>query len=527
MRELRWSALIVLAACAGCNRSSFEPPRVDPTEVAIARPIERKITDYKEFTGHTDARRSVEIKARVTGYLRNKYFQDGQDVRQGDLLYEIDDRPYKAVLDSAEAQVARDEAHRSRLSKDYQRASSLFQRAAIGKQEFDLLSSDYAEAEAQLGASKAQLENARLNMSFTKVVAPMAGQLSRTLVDPGNLVRQDMTVLNDVVSTDTLYAYFDLSVDAMEAVMKEISAGLIGSKDGKKVQVYVGTTLDADRYEDAMRRLQDIDGEIRQLIDLKKKAVVDAEAQMNKLAGEAGGVSKILASAADPSKKKGDEDLDSRARALDGLLEALKARLAEGRPDADPAALDKHKKLAASFEGLRKKLGADLADKDSAIAQKRKRLAEEEKLVPPEFPYKGDVDFAENKLDAATGTLRVRGEIKNDESALIPGLFVRVRLPIGLEHKALLLPEDSIGSDQGRTFIYVINPKDEVEYRPIELGALYEGEAGRKLRAVKGVEAGERFIQDSETIRRVRPGAKVKAIESTVQVAANPSATAS
>ena len=460
MRDLRWLVFVPLAGCLGCQNRAIEAVVSPPTEVVVARPTPRKVTDYEEFTGHTDAILSVQIKARVSGYLLKKDFQDGQDVKEGDILYEIDDRPYKAALESAEAMVAQGVAHRARLGADYRRASNLFQRAAIGKQEFDLISSNFAEAEAQLGASKAQLENARLNMSFTKVKSPMTGQLSRTLVDPGNLVKQDSTVLNDIVSTEKLYAYFDISVDALERVRGVIEEGRVGGKDNKEVPVEVGTSVDSDRYEDSMRHLRDLKDEIDNLAK-----------QMEKLQGS------------------------------------------EAQKKAGPGLAQQKAKLTADIEARKKVLDV------------------EEKALPDEFPYKGLVNFSENKLDAATGTLRVRGVIQNPapESILSPGLFVRVRLPIGEPHPTLLIPEDSIGSDQGRSFLYVIDKNEEVEYRPVVLGALFDGAAGRKLRAIReGIEAGERFIQDSEAIRRVRPGAKVKIIQpASVHVAVTPPPTTS
>lgn len=146
--------------------------------------------------------------------------------------------------------------------------------------------------------------------------------------------------------------------------------------------------------------------------------------------------------------------------------------------------------------------------------------------MPAEFPVKGLVNFAENKLDAATGTLRVRGVIDNAPPAFLsPGLFIRVRLPIGEPHPALLVPEDSIGSDQGRSFVYVVNSSDTIEYRPIVTGALYSGAAGSKLRAIKeGISAGDRFILSSDTIRKVRPGAKVEPRPDPSEIVAAPPA---
>ena len=383
MQLVRWPApLMLLLCCVGL--SGCEPARTvtitqDPTNVVIARPTVREVTDYEEFTGHTDAILSVQIRARVTGYLQKKDFQDGQEVHEGDVLYEIDDRPYKTSLDRAEATVAQGEAHRARLEADYRRASNLFQKGAIGKQEFDLISSNYAEAEALLHASKAQLDIARLNMGFTKVRAPMSGQLSRSLVDPGNLIRQDDTILNDIIAADKLYVYFDLNEEAMQRVRGLIDQGSVQAGPGKEIPVIVG-----------------------------------------------------------------------------------------------------------------------LSDDDS-------------------FPYKGLVNFSENKLDAATGTLRVRGVIDNPRLSTVesglqvgnwvlsPGLFVRVRLPIGKPHPAVLVRDEAVGSDQGRRFVYVVDRDDEVEYRPVDVGPTFEGY--RSITA--GLTAEERIIVDGEGLRRVRPGSKV------------------
>lgn len=443
MRPTRWLLLFPLAG-VGCGESTRLSVNPAPSEVVVAQPTPRQVTDYEEFTGHTDAILSVQIKSRVTGYLEKKDFLDGQQVREGDILYEIDARPYAAALASAQATVAQGEAHKARVSADYKRAARLFERAAIGKQDFDLASSNFAEAEAQLGASKAQLETARLNMGFTKICAPMSGQLSRSLVDPGNLVRQEATLLNDIVASDKLYAYFDVSADAMERVKDVIDQGRVGGADGKEVPVEVGTSIDADRFEDAMKHLRD-------------------------------------------------------------LKETWSKKLAD---------IKLQKKLKAEVE----------AELTTAELESRKLIQAEETAVPAEFPVKGVVNFAENKLDAATGTLRVRGVIDNAVPAILsPGLFIRVRLPIGEPHPALLIPEDSIGSDQGRSFVYIVNSEDLIEYRPIVTGALYSGPAGSKLRAIKeGISAGDRFILSSETIRKVRPGAKVEPRLNLSEVAAAP-----
>ena len=229
MHQNRWvGALLLLSCCvpiAGCKPPPVAELPPETTDVVIGQPEVHVVTDYEEFTGHTDARLSIQVKSRVTGYLMKRDFQEGEEVREGDILYEIDDRPYRTALTQAESQVAQDEAHRARLEADYRRASNLYKKAAIGRQEFDLISSNYSESQSLLQASKARLDSARLNMDFTKIRASMTGQISRTLVDPGNLVQQDQTILTDIVAADQLFVYFDLDEDALRRVHGLIASG--------------------------------------------------------------------------------------------------------------------------------------------------------------------------------------------------------------------------------------------------------------------------------------------------------------
>jgi membrane fusion protein, multidrug efflux system len=397
--------LIVLSlAVVGCEQQkSSEPPLKVTTKVVVRQPIVDEVRDYEEFTGHTDAILSVEIMSRVTGYLMKKNFLDGDETHEGDILYEIDDRPYRAALVGAESTLLQAEAHLKRVEADFKRASNLFLGANIHKEEFDLSSSNYAEAKALLGVAKASLDTARLNMEYTKIRSPMTGQLSRTLIDPGNLIRQDTTILNDIVQADKLYVYFDLNEEGMQRVSELIRLGRVDSKNGEQFEVEVGTSVDLDRHDDALGRLRDL------TVQLKK--------------------------------------------------------------------------------------------------QGKKPTAEDER-VPDEFPYKGLVNFSENTLDAATGTLRIRGIIDNPAPYILsPGLFVRVRLPIGKPHREVLVRNEAIGSDQGRNFVYVIDAGDEVVYRPVVAGPIFK--KGRSIR--EGLKSDERIMVDPEEIRRVRPGAKVEA----------------
>ena len=368
LREARSAILCLsLAILPDCG---FRPPPSSPrdaTEVVVDRPRVSQVTDYEEFTGHTEAIRSVQIRSRVSGYLLEKAFVEGSEVKEGDLLYVIDDRIYRTALDAAQAEVDQGFAHRSRLEADARRAAQLFRRGAIGRAEFDLVSSDFAEADASLSAARARLDAARLNLSFARIRAPMDGQISRSLVDPGNLVRQEVTPLTDIIVADRLYVYFDINGDTMSRVTGLLNDGRIHAVDGKNdVPVLVG--------------LPDDEG----------------------------------------------------------------------------------------------------------------------------FPYRGTVNFLENKLDPATGTLRIRGVIENPRPWILsPGLFVEVRLPIGVPYPGLLVPEEAVGSDQGRRFVYVVDRSDEVIYRPVEIGPVFEG-----MRSItRGLAPDDRVIVTG--LQRVRPGSKV------------------
>ena len=176
------SSTVVLAlslGSAGCARSPSGAPSEAPTTVSVSYPVEREITKYADFTGRLEAVYSVEIRARVSGYLDRVYFKDGGEVTEGTSLFEIDPRPYKVELDRAEGSVAQLEARRNRLEADKHRAVQLSNRAAISREEFDRITGDYNEASAGLQVARANHDMARLNLGFTKVRAPIGGLLSR------------------------------------------------------------------------------------------------------------------------------------------------------------------------------------------------------------------------------------------------------------------------------------------------------------------------------------------------------------
>jgi RND family efflux transporter MFP subunit len=182
----------------------------DEKEVAVSQPIEREVTDYEDFTGRTDAVQTVDLRARVSGYLNKVHFRDGAQVKKGELLFEIDARPYKAELEQSETEVKKAEATLKLATAQYERAKALRERGTISAEEFDKYTAELEAAKGTLHVARAVLALRQLNMDYTQVRAPIDGRISRRLVDPGNLVKADDTHLATIVVVDPIYAYFDI-----------------------------------------------------------------------------------------------------------------------------------------------------------------------------------------------------------------------------------------------------------------------------------------------------------------------------
>jgi RND family efflux transporter MFP subunit len=244
-------SLCVLLACLSLACAAADPP-----EVPVTRPVSREVTDHAEFTGRTAPSRTVEVRPRVSGYLTKVAFKDGAEVKQGDLLFEIDPRPYQADLDKAQAGVAVAQARLKQVDVEYQAARALAAQKTVGPTELDRAAGRRDEAEAGLRAARAALEAARLTLGFTKVHAPMSGRIGRRLLDPGNLVRADETPLAALVATDPLYVYFDVDERTLRRLGKgkplatvQVAVGLAG-EDGyphRGVIDFLDNRVDADK----------------------------------------------------------------------------------------------------------------------------------------------------------------------------------------------------------------------------------------------------------------------------------------
>ncbi len=206
------AALLVAAGLglSGCAPPAPETPEMPPPVVTVDYPVKREVVDYNHFTGRTGAVDTVQVRAHVTGYLDRVRFKDGDLVKARDVLCEIDPRVYKAAFDQAEANVAQSEARVQRLERDYDRARVLYNKGAMGREEFEKYNGDLQEARAALNSARAARTSARLNLDFTRVEAPFDGRVSRRMSDPGNLVKADDTILTTIVRLDPIYAYFDV-----------------------------------------------------------------------------------------------------------------------------------------------------------------------------------------------------------------------------------------------------------------------------------------------------------------------------
>ena len=210
------------AFCAAVLTACSPPkarPLCRPPKVTVSQPQLATVTNWDEYPGHLEAVEMVEIRPRVAGYIDSIHFQDGAEVKAGDLLFVIDPRPYQAELDHAQAQRQQAETHLELARNDLKRAESLRGTKAISEEEYDSRSKAVREAEAALVAAKANEATARINLDYTQIKAPISGKIGRRLVTAGNFVQLQgnggsATVLATIVSVNPIYCYFDVEESA-------------------------------------------------------------------------------------------------------------------------------------------------------------------------------------------------------------------------------------------------------------------------------------------------------------------------
>jgi RND family efflux transporter MFP subunit len=365
-----WCCLLSLTVASlgssGCSRAEAKKDEAKPSEVDIDHPYEQNVTEHQEFTGQTMAVETIEIRARVSGYLEKNSFRDGDLVRAGDLLFQIDERPYRAEFEHSTAALAQAKAHLQRLKRQEERAQSLLDKKSISQQDFEAAAFDRAEAEAAVAAAIATRQTAELNLDFTKITSKIDGRISRRMVDPGNLVQADVTPLTTVVSIDPIYAYFDIDE--------------------------------------------------RTLLRLRR------------------------------------------------MMEAEHA----------DAALSAHVSVAVA-----------LADGEV-------------------IPQGGTIDFLDNQVESTTGTLRARVKIDNKDALLSPGLFVRLRVPVGIPRVELLVREEALQTNQGQRFVWVLDDQNKPVNKPVKIG----WQVGDRRVIHEGLRLSDRVIVKG--MQRVREGKEVR-----------------
>ena len=426
-----WFFLLLLAVGGtGCQKQAPQVTESAPA-VPISHPVERPITDYVDFTGRTDAVHSVNVVARVTGYLVRLPFEEGAEVKKGDLLFQIDPEPYEAQVRLGEAQVASNEAQRRFAKQNYDRVQSLSkakggsETKGVSDQELDQYKAALDQAVAQVDASKANLDIYRLNLQYTRVTSPIDGQVSRYFMTQGNLINQDQTLLTTVVSLDPVYAYFDVDQRNLLRIRRAINEGKIRSR--------------------------------------RAAARTRAEVPYAKLLAALGTLGSTSPASVLPST-------------ITGLgLAVLPVPVGPPR--------------ISVFLGM-----------------------------PGEntYPYEGYINFSNNQLNPNTGSIVVRGVFANTKPSngvrlMSPGMFVRIRLPLGTPHPALLIIDRAIQSEQGQKFVYVVNAENKTEYRPVVTGALQED----GLRVItSGLKADESVVVGA--IQQLRPNMEVKTQQTTM-----------
>jgi multidrug efflux system membrane fusion protein len=233
----------LVATVVGCQRTAAQVAPAEPPALPVSKPVQRQVTDFVAFTGRTEAVEAVDIRPRVTGYLKRTNFQEGSVVKKDDLLFEIDPRPYQAQLDQAVSQVKLNEASLKLANVTNERDKAIVAKSpgAISQQQLDQDLAAVEEADARLKASQATTEVYKLNLQFTKVYSPIDGMISRYYLTAGNLVVQDQTLLTTVVSLDPIYVYFDMDEPTLLRTRRAVNEGKIKRVASRsEIPIYIG-----------------------------------------------------------------------------------------------------------------------------------------------------------------------------------------------------------------------------------------------------------------------------------------------
>jgi multidrug efflux system membrane fusion protein len=366
---LSLAATAVALACllAGCGEGQKQAA-APPPKVTVAKPVQRTTVDQDEYVGRFVPVDVVEIRARVSGYLDRIHFIDGQIVKQGDLLFTIDKRPFQNTLDQARANLETAKSNLAYTQSDLTRAQQLVRERTISEQIYEQRMQAFRNAQASVAATEAMVRQAELDLEYTELKAPITGRIGDRRVTQGNLVT--------------------------------------GGAGGNTTMLATIVSIDPIRFEFTF----------------------------------------------------------------------------------DEASLLRYQRLAAGRNEVAGLGGTSV----------RLKLLDE-----TEFSHSARMDFVDNVIDRASGTIRGRAQLANGDGLFTPGMFARVQVPASAPYQALMVPDASIGSEQARKFVYLIDQDNVVRLRYVTLGQLVDD-----LRVIKeGLSAGDRVVVNG--LMRVRQGVKV------------------
>jgi len=351
----------------GCNQDKPEVHEPPPPQVTVAQPQIKNITNYAYFTGYTKARKYIELRARVEGNLDHVSFPSGGMVEVGDLLFIIDPKPYESEVAQRIASLKTKQAEAKLAKATLKRKESSFKQRAVSELAVLEEKANVSKTEAEVMGAESAVTEARLNLSYTRIVSPIRGRISRNLVDAGNLVGSggDKTLLANIVNYAPIFVYFNIDESSL-MVFKE------HNRDTKAAQI-------------------------------------------------------------------------DRSRIPINL----------------------------ALEGEKN------------------------------YSRQGFIEYIDNKVDLATGTIMARATFENADFFILPGQYAKVRVPIGTVDNAILVPEVALSADQRGRFLLTVDDKNTVIYKPVQIGALQDG-----MRVItKGIDATDRVIVKG--IQRARPGSAV------------------
>jgi len=365
------AALLVALATvlAGCGESPRQQAAPAPPKVTVAKPAQRTIVDQDEYVGRFVAVDVVEVRARVSGYLDKVHFTDGQIVKQGDLLFTIDKRPFQNTLDQARANLEVAKSNVAFTQSDLARGQQLLRDRTISEQIYEQRAQQFRNAQAAVNANQALVRQAELDLEFTELRAPVTGRIGDRRVTPGNLVT--------------------------------------GGTGGATSMLATIVSIDPIRLEFTF----------------------------------------------------------------------------------DEASLLRYQRLSSGGKSDATGLG------NTAV---RLKLLDE-----TDFSHYGRMDFVDNVIDRATGTIRGRAQFGNADGLFTPGMFARVQVPGSAPYQALMLPDAAIATEQARKLVYVVDQDNIARQRYVTLGPLVDD-----LRVIRdGVSANDRVVVNG--LMRVRQGQKV------------------